>query len=113
MIIINVLTIFMFTAGHSFISLFLVADLVCATEVLPLFLGMQANDFGPWNIFVAPTKLGDFVGCLRESVSIIGKGDMYIYIFGPARSKRGNLGPCPRPWRGVCPDPPYTATCPI
>ena len=29
-----------------------------------------------------------------------------ILKFGPARRKRGNLGPCPRPWRGVCPDPP-------
>ena len=25
---------------------------------------------------------------------------------GSTRSKRGNLGPCPRPWRGVVTDPP-------
>ena len=29
-----------------------------------------------------------------------------IHAIGPARSKRGNLGPCPRPWRGVVTDPP-------
>ena len=29
-----------------------------------------------------------------------------IISIGPARSKRGNLGPCPRPWRGVVTDPP-------
>ena len=25
---------------------------------------------------------------------------------GPTRSKRGNLGPCPRPWRRFVTDPP-------
>ena len=29
------------------------------------------------------------------------------FIIGPARIKRGNLGPCPRPWRGVVTDPPH------
>ena len=48
--------------------------------------------------------------------------DIFLIYYAPnidyimrsrALSMRGNLGPCPRPWRGVCPDPPYTATCPI
>ena len=26
-------------------------------------------------------------------------------MFGPVPSKRGNLGPCPRLWRGVVTDP--------
>ena len=26
---------------------------------------------------------------------------IYIYIFGPVVSNHGNLGPCPRPWRGI------------
>ena len=30
---------------------------------------------------------------------------------GPAPSKRGNLGPCPRPWRGVVTDRTTTAIC--
>ena len=64
------------TAGHSVIGVFLLAELVYATKVLPLLLGMQANDFGMGSIFVAPTELGGFIGCLGEVVAIIGKGNI-------------------------------------
>ena len=33
-------------------------------------------------------------------------------ITGPARSKRGNLGPCPRPWSVVVTDPPIHSYLP-
>ena len=36
-----------------------------------------------------------------------------ICNIGPVGSNHGNLGPCPRPWRGVVTDPSNTDTCPI
>ena len=72
-VVINVPAVFMSTFGYDVIALFLVADLVCATAVLPLFLGMQTEDFGPGKIFVAPTELGAFFGCLGGVITVIGK----------------------------------------
>ena len=37
--------------------------------------------------------------------------DKYYERIGPAPSRRGNLGPCPRPWRGVVTDRLITAIC--
>ena len=38
-----------------------------------------------------------------RAITMLYSDDLYL---SPARSKRGNLGPCPRPWRGVVTDPP-------
>ena len=59
-------------------------------------LGAVAIHVG-WNpIQVSPPlALNVFTRILHNTLAI-----------GPARSKRGNLGLCPRPWRGVVTDPP-------
>ena len=42
---------------------------------------------------------------IQEAVVTIFRKDLYKFEVGPARSKRGNLGPCPHPWCGVVTDP--------
>ena len=57
------------------IPLFLVADLVCATSVAPLFLGLRTRDFHVLGItFPAPTELGAFLGCLSGLATVIVNG---------------------------------------
>ena len=52
LLLINIPAIILSTKRFDVIPLFLVADLVCATTVLPLFLGLMKED---WGFIKAPT----------------------------------------------------------
>ncbi|KAH8043202.1 sodium solute symporter [Aureococcus anophagefferens] len=58
-------------------ALFLVADLVCATAVFPLFLGLWTDDLvvGPLTI-PAPTELGAFLGALAGIAAVMVNGEI-------------------------------------
>jgi len=71
LVVVNVPAIYMASIKYDVISLFLVADLVCATSVLPVFLGMQTKDFG---VLVAPTELGAFSGCIAGIATVLVNG---------------------------------------
>mmetsp|Transcript_18174 Transcript_18174/g.25614 ORF Transcript_18174/g.25614 Transcript_18174/m.25614 type:complete len:570 (+) Transcript_18174:268-1977(+) len=69
----NIPAIWLATDGYDVISLFLVADLVCATSVFPLFLGLQTEDkFG--GLLTAPTEAGAFLGCLSGIGTVLVNG---------------------------------------
>ena len=68
---INIPAVVLSVEGYSVLSLFLVADLVCATSVFPLFLGMQKRDIG---LLKAPTELGSIIGCFSGIVTVVVNG---------------------------------------
>lgn len=68
---VNIPAIYMASIKYDVISLFLVADLVCATSVFPVFLGLQTADIG---ILKAPTELGAFMGCIAGVVTVLING---------------------------------------
>ena len=68
---VNVPAIWMASDKYDVISLFLVADIVCATAVFPVFLGLQKEDFG---ILKAPTELGAFLGCVAGFLTVVVMG---------------------------------------
>ena len=73
LLVINIPAVYMSSRRYDVIGLFLVADIVCATAVLPLFLGLITEDIG---VFLpAPTELGSFLGIISgiSSVLVIGK----------------------------------------
>lgn len=70
--LINIPAIFLSSKGYNMIELFLVADLVCATSVFPVFLGLQTSD--KYRFLPAPTELGAFCGCLAGIVTVISNG---------------------------------------
>eukprot|EP00549_Striatella_unipunctata_P000767 CAMPEP_0118676632 /NCGR_PEP_ID=MMETSP0800-20121206/2158_1 /TAXON_ID=210618 ORGANISM="Striatella unipunctata, Strain CCMP2910" /NCGR_SAMPLE_ID=MMETSP0800 /ASSEMBLY_ACC=CAM_ASM_000638 /LENGTH=563 /DNA_ID=CAMNT_0006572173 /DNA_START=85 /DNA_END=1776 /DNA_ORIENTATION=+ len=72
-ILINIPAIIMASKKYDVISLFLVADLVCATSVLPVFLGLRTSDYIE-GVLVAPTELGAFCGCLAGVVTVVING---------------------------------------
>lgn len=59
------------------VPLFLVADLVCATAVFPLFLGLWREDLevGPLTL-PAPTELGAFLGALAGIAAVMVNGEI-------------------------------------
>ena len=59
------------------VPLFLVADLVCATAVFPLFLGLWQDDvaLGPVTLR-APTELGAFLGALAGIAAVMVNGEV-------------------------------------
>jgi hypothetical protein len=67
----NFPAIWLASKKHDVISLFLVADLVCATSVMPTFLGLQTQD---WKFLKAPTELGSFLGCISGVVTVVVNG---------------------------------------
>ena len=67
-IAINIPAIKMASDKYDVISLFLVADIVCATAVFPVFCGLQKEDCG---ILKAPTELGSFMGILFGMATIL------------------------------------------
>ena len=71
MVAVNIPAIYLAGEKYDVISLFLVADLVCATSVFPVFLGLQTHDHG---IFKAPTELGAFLGCISGVVTVLVNG---------------------------------------
>jgi len=70
-LLVNIPAIWMASIKYDVIALFLVADLVCATSVLPVFLGLQTTDYG---ILKAPTELGAFLGCVSGIVTVLING---------------------------------------
>lgn len=61
----NIPAVIMASEGYDVISLFLVADLVCATAVVPVFLGLiPANKGGP-------TELGALLGCVAGLATVV------------------------------------------
>ena len=69
LIVINIPAVIMSAQRYDVLSLFLVADLVCACAVLPLFLGLITED--KW-FFAAPTELGAVLG------SVCGVGTVLV-----------------------------------
>jgi SSS family solute:Na+ symporter len=70
-IAINIPAIYFASEKYDVLTLFLVADLVCATSVFPVFLGLQTTDIG---ILKAPTELGAFLGCISGVVTVLVNG---------------------------------------
>jgi len=61
------------------VPLFLAADLVCATCVLPLFLGIWDQDLTFWGgkiVVRAPTEWGAFLGAVAGIVAVIVNGQI-------------------------------------
>ena len=70
-IVINIPAIYLASKAYSVISLFLVADLVCATSVFPVFCGLQTKDRG---FLKAPTELGAFLACITGVITVLVNG---------------------------------------
>jgi Na+/proline symporter len=76
-VLVNVPAVVMAAQRYDVIALFLVADLVCACGVLPLFLGLIDADvplFGGALTLRAPTELGAFLGLLSGFASVLVNG---------------------------------------
>jgi len=72
-LVMNIPAIWVASLQYSVISLFLVADLVCATAVLPVFLGLQETDkLG--GLLPAPTELGAFLGIISGMATVLVNG---------------------------------------
>jgi len=71
LIVINVPAVIMSSKRFDVLGLFLVADLVCATAVLPVFLGLITKDIGA---IPAPTELGAFLGIWSGIVAVLVNG---------------------------------------
>ena len=70
---VNVPAIWLASKKFSVLSLFLVADLVCATAVFPTFLGLQETD--KLNGYLpAPTEFGAFAGIISGIVTVLING---------------------------------------
>ena len=78
---INIPAIIISSYQLDIISLFLIADLVCATSVVPVFLGLQMKD-KLWGYLPAPTELGAFCGCIAGIATVVVNG----YINGTNHS---------------------------
>jgi solute:Na+ symporter, SSS family len=70
-VVINIPAIYLASKAYSVISLFLVADLVCATSVFPVYCGLQTKDRG---ILTAPTELGALLGCIAGIFTVLMNG---------------------------------------
>lgn len=71
-VLLNIPAIWMASKAFSVLELFLVADLVCATAVFPVFLGLQEKDHG--SFLVAPTELGAFGGIISGIIAVLVNG---------------------------------------
>ncbi|GMH59935.1 hypothetical protein TL16_g09355, partial [Triparma laevis f. inornata] len=70
---INIPAVIMSSQRKDVISLFLVADLVCATSVLPVFLGLITEPkLG--GIIKPPTELGSVLGCICGIAAVLVNG---------------------------------------
>ena len=68
---INIPAVIMSSQRFDVIGLFLVADIVCATAVLPVFLGLITEDIG---FIPAPTELGAFLGIITGIGAVLVNG---------------------------------------
>eukprot|EP00804_Cyclotella_cryptica_P001965 CCRYP_007409-RC/>CCRYP_007409-RC protein AED:0.11 eAED:0.11 QI:141/0.88/0.9/1/0.77/0.7/10/303/631 len=73
LVLINIPAIILSSYRFDVIGLFLVADLVCGTAVLPVFLGLITEDFG---FIPAPTELGAFLGILSGIAAVVVNGQI-------------------------------------
>lgn len=87
LVILNVPAVVLSARGYDVLSLFLVADLICATAVLPVFLGLITKDKG---LIPAPTELGALLGIVAGifTVCLIGvffeaPGGLFDYFLLP------------------------------
>lgn len=71
LIVINIPAVIMSSKRFDVLGLFLVADLVCATAVLPVFFGLITKDIG---FIPAPTELGAFLGIWSGIGSVLING---------------------------------------
>lgn len=72
-LLMNIPAIWIASLQYSVISLFLVADLVCATAILPVFLGLQeTSKLG--GLLPAPTELGAFLGIISGMATVLVNG---------------------------------------
>ncbi|KAL7442741.1 hypothetical protein ACHAXM_008793 [Skeletonema potamos] len=71
LIVINIPAVIMSSKRFDVLGLFLVADLVCATAVLPVFFGLITKDIG---FIPAPTELGCFLGIWSGIGSVLING---------------------------------------
>jgi Na+/proline symporter len=71
LVAINVPAVYMSTKRFDVVPLFLVADLVCATTVLPLFLGLMAPENWSSGIIKAPTELGAVLGSVAGVCTVL------------------------------------------
>lgn len=73
---VNIAAIVKSAQRYNVLSLFLVADLVCATSVFPVFLGLlPIQKYG----VLAPTELGAFLGCIGGVASVLVIGCIIDY----------------------------------
>lgn len=76
LILINIPAVIMSSKRYDVISLFLVADLVCATAVLPVYLGLMTKD---WGFIAAPTELGALLGMIGGIATVLVIGALYNF----------------------------------
>jgi len=74
-VLMNIPAIVVASKKYSVLSLFLVADLVCATAVMPTFLGLQETDY-LGGLLPAPTELGAFLGIISGMVTVLVNGSI-------------------------------------
>jgi SSS family solute:Na+ symporter len=69
-VILNIPAVILGAKAYDVLSLFLIADLVCACAVLPVFFGLITEDkFG--GIIPAPTELGAFLGTIAGIFTVV------------------------------------------
>lgn len=69
-VILNIPAVILGAKAYDVLSLFLIADLVCACAVLPVFLGlMQEDKLG--GVIAAPTEFGAFMGTISGIFTVI------------------------------------------
>jgi len=74
-VLMNVPGIYLASKQYYILDLFLVADIVCATAVLPVFLGLQESDkLG--GLLPAPTEWGAFLGIISGFATVLIIGAM-------------------------------------
>lgn len=67
-VILNIPAVYLGAKAYDVLSLFLVADLVCACAVLPVFLGLMSEDKG---VLAAPTEAGAFLGTIAGIFTVV------------------------------------------
>ncbi|KAL3932568.1 MAG: hypothetical protein SGBAC_010790 [Bacillariaceae sp.] len=73
-LLLNIPAVYLGAKAYDVLSLFLVADLVCACAVLPVFFGLITEDKGP---IAAPTELGAFLGTICGIFTVVVIGAVY------------------------------------
>jgi len=71
-LLVNVPAVLLSVMRYDVIALFLVADLVCATSVFPVFLGLWTRE-ERWGL-VPPTQIGAVCGCIAGVFAVVING---------------------------------------